>query len=197
MNTTRQTKLIIVSAPSGSGKTTIVKHLLASFPTLTFSISATSRKIRSGEIDGRDYFFISTEEFKERIKNGDLLEWQEVYPGSFYGTLKSQIEQQLQNGKDLIFDVDVVGGLNIKKEFGERALSVFVCPPSIESLQERLRYRNTDSPETISKRVEKANLEMTFIDQFDFVLMNKDLEEAKREIVKKVSDFLSYSNVNS
>ncbi len=193
----KQPKLIIVSAPSGSGKTTIVKHLLASFPNLTFSISATNRKIRSGETDGTDYFFISTDDFKEKIKNGDLLEWQEVYPGSFYGTLRQQIEKLLSEGKNVIFDVDVVGGLNIKKEFGNSALSVFVCPPSIATLEERLKCRNTDSPETIRKRVEKAILEMEYIDKFDYVLMNKDLEEAKKEIVKKVSDFLSDSNINS
>ncbi|HLN54209.1 MAG TPA: guanylate kinase [Lentimicrobium sp.] len=190
MNTNKQTRLIIVSAPSGSGKTTIVKHLLSVFPSLAFSVSATSRKIRNGETDGKDYFFISEDEFRKRIDRGDLLEWQEVYSGSLYGTLRSEIDKLLAAGKNVIFDVDVVGGLNIKKEFGERALAVFVCPPSIEALEQRLNCRNTDSPETIKKRVEKAVHEMTYIDKFDFVLMNKDLQEAKKEIVKRVDDFL-------
>lgn len=190
MTSNRQPKLIIISAPSGSGKTTIVKYLLTVFPSLAFSISATSRKIRNGETDGKDYFFISAEDFKKRINRGELLEWQEVYSGSLYGTLRPEIDRLLAEGKDVIFDVDVVGGLNIKKEFGERALAVFVCPPSIKALEERLNCRNTDSVETIRKRVEKAASEMTYIDKFDYVLVNKDLEEAKREIFQKVNDFL-------
>lgn len=183
-------KLIIVSAPSGSGKTTIVKHLITNFPSLGFSVSATSRKKREGEVDGRDYFFIAEDEFRKRIAEGDLLEWQEVYTGNFYGTLNSEVENLLSSGKDVIFDVDVVGGLNIKKQFGNRALSIFVCPPSIQALEDRLKCRNTDSDETIKKRVEKAEHEMTFSDKFDYVLINDCLESAKENVVKIVGEFL-------
>lgn len=185
-----QPKLIIVSAPSGSGKTTIVRHLLSCFPSLAFSVSATSRKIRGGEQDGKDYFFISEDEFRNRIASGDLLEWQEVYSGSLYGTLKSEVERMMSEGKDVIFDVDVVGGLNIKKEFGNRALSVFVKPPSVKIIEERLNCRNTDSAETIRNRVAKAEQELSYADRFDFVLVNDDLENAKQEISKVVENFL-------
>ncbi len=190
----REPKLIIVSAPSGSGKTTIVKHLLSAFSSLAFSVSATSRAMRSGEQHGKDYFFISVEEFKLKIESGDLLEWEEVYSGVYYGTLKSEVERMISNGCDVIFDVDVVGGVNIKKVFGDRALSIFVCPPSVEALKERLLYRNTDSITTIKKRVEKAAYELTFKDKFDFVLINDNLETAKKEIVLKVAEFLEISN---
>lgn len=185
-----QPKLIIVSAPSGSGKTTLVKHLLSVFPSLAFSISATSRKKREGETNGKDYFFITEEEFRHRIAVGDLLEWQEVYPGSFYGSLKSEVEKMMAAGNDVIFDVDVVGGLNIKKEFGSRALSLFVKPPSIEVIRERLNCRNTDTPETISRRVDKATLELEFADKFDHIIVNDNLDKAKEEIVKISADFL-------
>ncbi len=187
----RISKLIIISAPSGSGKTTIVKHLLATFPNIAFSVSATSRKLRSGETDGKDYFFISEDEFKQKIASSDLLEWQEVYAGSYYGTLRSEVERLLTEGKDVIFDVDVVGGLNIKKEFGSRALAVFVSPPSIKSLEERLIFRNTDSAETIRKRIEKAAHELSYADKFDYVLVNENLDVAKDTIVKVVKEFLN------
>lgn len=187
----RKPKLIIVSAPSGSGKTTIVKHLLATFPTIAFSVSATSRKLRSGETDGKDYFFISEDEFILKIASSDLLEWQEVYAGSYYGTLRSEVERLLKQGKDVIFDVDVVGGLNIKKEFGSRALAVFVSPPSIKSLEERLIFRNTDSSETIRKRIEKAAHELSYADKFDYVLVNENLDVAKETIVNVVDEFLN------
>lgn len=186
----RQPKLIIVSAPSGSGKTTLVKHLLFMFPTLSFSISATSRKMRAGETDGVDYYFITEEEFRKKIDEGDMLEWQEVYPGSFYGSLKSEVERMLEQGHDVIFDVDVVGGLNIKKEFGDRALALFIQPPSIELIEERLNCRNTDSPETIKKRVEKAALELSYANKFDHVIINDNLDKAKEEIVKVAVKFL-------
>ncbi len=187
----RISKLIIISAPSGSGKTTIVKHLLATFPSIAFSVSATSRKLRSGETDGKDYFFISEDEFKQKIDSSELLEWQEVYASSYYGTLRSEVERLLNEGKDVIFDVDVVGGLNIKKEFGNRALAVFVCPPSIESLEERLVFRNTDSIETIRKRIEKAAHELSYADKFDYVLVNENLDVAKETIVNVVNEFLN------
>lgn len=183
-------KLIIVSAPSGAGKTTIVKHLLSTFPSLAFSISATSRAIRKGEVHGVDYFFITSDEFKHKIEAGDLLEWEEVYNGSYYGTLKSEVNRMLENHRDVIFDVDVVGGLNIKKEFGNWAFSVFVSPPSLQALEERLKCRNTDSLETIAKRIAKAELEMSYADKFDYILVNDNLEMAKKTIVKVVGNFL-------
>lgn len=186
----RTPKLIIVSAPSGAGKTTIVKHLLSTFPSLAFSISATSRNMRKGEVDGNDYFFMSDEAFRQKIDSGDLLEWEEVYKGSYYGTLKSEVNRMLQDGRDVIFDVDVVGGLNIKKEFGQRALSVFVSPPSLQALEDRLNCRNTDSPETINKRIAKAELEMSFADKFDYILVNDNLNKAKDTIVDLVREFL-------
>jgi len=186
-----QRKLIIVSAPSGAGKTTIVKHLLSCGLGLEFSVSATSRAMRSGEINGRDYFFISVDEFRQRIEAGDLLEWEEVYPGSFYGTLKSEVTRLLNAGKHVIFDVDVVGGLNIKKVFGKDALAVFVSPPSVLELENRLISRNTDSAETIRKRIEKARWELEFAPKFDFILINEDLEKAKAAAFLKVAEFIN------
>lgn len=191
MNKETDKKLIIVSAPSGAGKTTIVKHLLTCIPELGFSVSATSRAIRAGETHGNDYFFISALEFRQRIDEGDLLEWEEVYPGSFYGTLKSEVIRLMKEGKHVIFDVDVVGGLNIKKAFGNDALSVFVSPPSVAELENRLKNRNTDSPETISKRIAKAKWELEFAPKFDYILINNDLETAKAEILKKVLNFIN------
>lgn len=191
MNKETDKKLIIVSAPSGAGKTTIVKHLLTCIPELGFSVSATSRAIRAGETHGIDYFFISAGEFRQRIDEGDLLEWEEVYPGSFYGTLKSEVFRLMKEGKHVIFDVDVVGGLNIKKAFGNDALSVFVSPPSVAELENRLKNRNTDSPETISKRIAKARWELEFAPKFDYILINNDLETAKAEILEKVLNFIN------
>lgn len=186
----KEKKLIIVSAPSGAGKTTIVRHLLSCNLGLAFSVSATTRAIRPGEVDGKDYFFISEEGFKSRIKKGDLLEWEEVYKGTFYGTLRSEVERNMKNGFHVIFDVDVVGGINIKNAFGERAFSVFVSPPSVSDLEIRLNNRHTDSEETIRKRMEKAKWEMEFADKFDFILVNDDLEKAKAEVLAKVKEFL-------
>jgi guanylate kinase len=183
-------KLVIVSAPSGAGKTTLVRHLLDADLNLGFSVSATSRPKRPGETDGKDYFFISEEQFRKKIDNDELLEWQEVYPGSFYGTLIAQVELLLNQGRNVIFDVDVVGGLNIKKFYGNRALSVFVSPPSVEELGKRLSSRNTDSRETISRRLEKARWELEFATRFDLIVVNDVLEDAKRTIVEHVTAFL-------
>src|ERR1044072_3908135 len=151
-----QGKLVIFSAPSGAGKTTIVQHLLRVFPDLEFSISACSREIRRGETYGVDYYFLNVEEFKEKIANNEFAEWEEVYTDNFYGTLKSEIERIWRNEKHIIFDMDVIGGLNLKKQFGDRALAIFVMPPSIEHLESRLRTRETETPESIARRIGKA-----------------------------------------
>jgi guanylate kinase len=188
---TKPGKLFIFSAPSGSGKTTIVKYLLENIEGLTFSISATSRKMRSGEQNGKDYFFMSEDEFKSRIAKNEFLEWEEVYSGSFYGTLKSEVDEMLQQGKHVLFDVDVLGGLNIKQHYQDQALAVFVKAPSISVLQERLQSRLTDSAEQIQKRIEKAEFEMTFADKFDIILINDDLAKARNEIISIVLNFIN------
>ena len=182
--------LLVLSGPSGAGKGTICHKLREKRNDLSYSVSATTRAPRKGEVDGKDYFFITPEAFRIKIEEGDLLEWQEVYKGNFYGTLKSQVKFLLDQGKNIIFDVDVVGGLNIKKHFGDRALSVFVSPPSPEELENRLRSRNTDSEETINKRMEKARWELGFAPRFDYILVNNDLETAKKEAHKVVTEFL-------
>lgn len=185
-------KLIIFSAPSGSGKTTLVHHLL-DIPEmkLAFSISATSRAERPNETHGKDYYFLSEDEFRDRIGKGDFLEWEEVYPGRFYGTLRSEIARIHAEGKHVMFDVDVVGGLNIKKQFGDRALAVFVKPPSIEELERRLRERSTESEESLKERVSKASEEVAFADRFDVVLVNDDLEQAKADAEELVANFIA------
>ena len=184
-------KLFVFSAPSGSGKTTIVHHLLGQKElNLDFSISATSRPKRGKEIDGKDYHFISQKQFKEFVKNDDFVEWEEVYQDNFYGTLKSEIERIWQQGKHVIFDIDVVGGLRIKKKFPERTLAIFVRPPSIEEMEKRLRNRQTDSEEKIQERVAKAERELQFAKDFDVVLINGDLDIAKKEAFMLVSDFI-------
>jgi guanylate kinase len=183
-------KLVIVSAPSGAGKTTIMRYLISCPFGLKFSVSVTSRNPRLGEVNGRDYFFISIEEFKEKINNREFLEWQEVYPGTFYGTLKSQVEPFIANGNPVIFDVDVVGGLNIKKMFGNEALAIFVQPPSIEVLKTRLINRSSESDEKINQRIEKAVYEMGFANQFDVIIINDVLEVAFKEAEKIVRGFL-------
>jgi len=185
-----QSKLIIVSAPSGAGKTTIVKHLLSSGLNLGFSVSACSRPIRQGETDGKDYFFLTTEEFKIKIDNGDLLEWQEVYPGSFYGTLRSEVDHLLDAGQSVIFDVDVVGGLNIKNIYVNQALAIFVMPPSFEILKGRLIARCTDSEQSLENRLDKAALELTYAPRFDYILINDHLDKAFSKAVEVVSAFL-------
>ena len=168
-------KLIIFSAPSGSGKSTIINFLLKQNLNLYFSISATSRPPRGTEQNGVEYFFLTPEEFKQHIANNDFLEYEEVYPNRFYGTLKTQVEKQLSAGQNIIFDVDVVGGCNIKKFYGDRALSLFIQPPSIDELRNRLQKRGTDSPEIIENRVAKAEFELTFANKFDAVIINDNL----------------------
>jgi len=182
--------MIIVSAPSGAGKTTIVRHLLKKFPQLGFSVSATSRKIREGEMDGREYYFMTSEEFRQMIEQEKLLEWQEVYPGSYYGTQVSEVERISANGQFPVFDVDVVGGLNIKKMFGEKALAIFIRPPSFEILESRLRSRATDSEESLQKRLNKVKWELTFEKDFDCVIVNDNLIDAFLESESIVSQFL-------
>jgi guanylate kinase len=184
-------KAIIFCAPSGSGKTTIVKHLLSVDDRLSFSVSACTRKQREGEIHGKDYYFLSHETFKQKIEAGEFLEHEEVYGGNFYGTLKSEVERIWSLGKTVMFDVDVVGGLNIKEYFGDRALAVFVKPPSIETLEQRLRYRSTETEETLRMRVDKAVHELVFESKFEHVLMNDDLTVALKNAEKLVNDFLA------
>lgn len=183
-------KLLIFSAPSGSGKTTLVKHLLKNISNLTFSVSATSRLPRAEEVNGKDYYFLSAAEFQKKIKENAFLEWEEVYPEVFYGTLLSQIEEKRTAGLHVIFDVDVVGGLNIKKYYEAEALAVFVQVPSIEILAQRLNQRGTDNAESIKKRLEKAAYEMTFAPQFDYIIVNNELEDAQHELLAIVSQFL-------
>jgi guanylate kinase len=184
-------KCIIVSAPSGAGKTTIVRHLLAQDLGLAFSISATSRPKRDYEIDGHDYYFITSDEFRQRIVDGAFVEWEEVYQGRFYGTLRAEMTRIWAEGHTPIFDVDVVGGLHLKGIFGENGLAVFIAPPSMEVLEERLRLRGTETPETLNDRVDKAVHEMTYAPRFDAVVVNDDRDRACSEAYQRVRDFLS------
>jgi guanylate kinase len=183
-------KMIIVSAPSGAGKTTIVKHLLSTFPKLGFSVSATSRGIRPGEQNRREYYFMSSDEFRVMIAEKKLLEWQEVYPGSFYGTPVSEVERITSNGQFPVFDLDVVGGLNVKKMYGDNALAIFIRPPSYEILESRLRTRATDNEESLQKRLDKVKWELGFEKDFDCVIVNDKLENAFRDAEIMVRDFL-------
>lgn len=184
-------KLIVFSAPSGSGKTTIVKYLLAQEELkLDFSISATSREPRGKEVHGKDYYFLSLEDFKKKIKNDEFLEWEEVYRDNFYGTLKSEVEKIWAQGKNVIFDIDVVGGLDIKHIYPEKTLAVFVKPPSIEELKIRLKKRQTESPDKINMRVAKASIELATAPQFDHIIINNDLNTALEEAYSLVADFV-------
>jgi len=185
-------KMLIVSAPSGSGKSTIVNWLMREHPELKlyFSISCTSRAPRGTEQNGVEYFFLTPEEFKEKIQNDEFLEYEEVYENRFYGTLKQQVENQREAGQNVVFDVDVKGGINIKKYYGDEALSLFIQPPSVEELRRRLEGRGTDTPEAISERLAKAEYEMTFAPQFDHVIVNDNLDVAKQETLQVVNDFL-------
>ena len=186
-------KMLIVSAPSGSGKSTIVNWLMQEHPELKlyFSISCTSRAPRGTERDGVEYFFLTPEEFKVKIANNEFLEYEEVYVDRFYGTLKQQVERQREAGQNVVFDVDVKGGINIKKYYGNEALSLFIQPPSVEELRKRLIGRGTDTAEAIEQRLDKAEYELTFASQFDKIIVNDDLEKAKQETLRVVIDFLA------
>lgn len=181
---------MIFSAPSGAGKTTIVRYLLTQGLGLEFSVSACSREPRANEVNGKDYHFYTVEQFREKIEKGDFVEWEEVYSNMFYGTLKSEIDRIWQRGHAVIFDVDVIGGLNLKKLFGEKALAVFVNPPSIETLEQRLRYRSTESEEKILTRLGKARVELVKAVEFDYILNNFNLETACAEAKQVVREFL-------
>ena len=183
-------KLVIFSAPSGSGKTTIVKELLKRFDCFEFSISATSRQPRGQEQNGIDYHFMTNEEFKSRVERGEFVEWEEVYAGTCYGTLKSEMEHIWAKGNIIIFDVDVMGGINLKRLFGEDACSVFIMPPSVEELERRLRGRGTDTEEVIMKRIAKAEFELSKASEFDYTVVNDVLEDAVEQTVAIISQFL-------
>jgi guanylate kinase len=186
----KQGKLFIFSAPSGSGKTTLVRELMKRVPNLSFSISATTRPPRGQEKDKVDYYFLSLEAFKKHISQGDFAEYEEVYPGKFYGTLKSEIERVRKLGKHLVLDVDVVGGVNLKTMYGNDALSIFVTPPSIEVLKERLEKRGTDSAESIQTRMDKAAFEMEYAPKFDLAIINDDLNKAIEETESRMVQFI-------
>lgn len=185
-------KLLIFSAPSGSGKSTIINWLMQEHPELNmhFSISCTSRAPRGQEQNGVEYFFLTPEEFREKIQNDEFVEYEEVYQDRYYGTLKSQVEKQLAAGENVVFDVDVHGAMNIKKVYGDRALSLFIQPPSIEELRRRLNGRGTDAPEVIEQRIARAEYELTFAEKFDTIVINDDLENAKQEALDKLQAFL-------
>ena len=186
-------KLIIISAPSGTGKSTIIGWLMKEHPelNLAFSISCTSRPPRGTEQNGVEYFFLTPEEFRERIDNDEFLEYEEVYEGRFYGTLKAQVERQLEAGQNVVFDVDVKGGVNIKRYYGDEALSVFIQPPSIAELRRRLEGRGTDEPEVIDQRIARAEFELTFADKFDTIVVNDQLDQAEADALKTIKAFLS------
>lgn len=184
-------KLIIFSAPSGAGKTTIVKRLLEKYgDKIAFSISASTREPRAGEVDGKDYYFISKEEFLHRIAKKEFVEFEEVYSGTFYGTLRSEIERIWEKGKAVIFDIDVIGGLHLKRKFGDNALAIFVQPPTLDVLIDRLRGRGTDSEEKLKERIEKADKELAYADQFDIILKNDNLEDACKEASDLLINFV-------
>lgn len=191
MTLQNQGKCVIFSAPSGAGKTTIVHYLLREIPELAFSISACSREPRGREIPGVDYHYFSVDEFKQKIANDEFVEWQEVYANNYYGTLKSEIEKNWAAGKVVVFDVDAEGGINLKKIFGSQALAVFIKPPSLFVLEQRLRNRRTETEENIKMRLEKANRELSRADRFDYILMNDNLEKACLEAKGKVLQFMS------
>ena len=186
-------KLIIFSAPSGTGKSTIINWLMKEHEELhlAFSISCTSRAPRGTEQNGVEYFFISPEEFRMRIEDDEFLEYEEVYTDRFYGTLKSQVERQLEAGQNVVFDVDVKGGVNIKKHYGDEAMSIFIQPPSIDELRRRLEHRATDAPEVIDQRIARAAFELTFADKFDKIVINDKLDQAKADALKLVQDFIA------
>ena len=187
----RESKVLVCCAPSGSGKSTLIEHLLQHVDNLQFSISATSRPPRGKEQNGVEYYFLTPEEFRARIDNGDFLEYCEVYENRFYGTLKSEVDAMLKEGKNVVCDVDVIGAENIKKIYGDRALTLFIQPPSIEELRRRLESRGTDVPEVIDERVRRAAFELSFAPKFDTIVVNDDLALAKKDIVERVETFLN------
>lgn len=184
-------KCIILCAPSGAGKTSITKYLLGKDLNLEFSISACNRKKRPNETNGIDYHFLSTEDFKSKIKTNEFIEWEEVYDNMFYGTLKSEIERIWKSGKNVIFDVDVKGGLSLTNYFGDNALAIFIQPPSLEELERRLRNRGTESEETVQRRISKASHELAFAKEFDKVILNNKLEDAQKEAYNIIKSFIS------
>jgi len=190
MVSSNKNKVLIISAPSGAGKSTLVNHLLKKGLPLAFSVSATSRKPRAHEVNGREYYFIRTAEFKRKIKAGDFIEWQEVYQNHYYGTLKKEIERITNEGMIPLFDVDVQGGINLKKIFGDNALAIFIMPPSVEELRARLIKRGTETPDDIGMRVEKAFSEILLADSFDRVIVNDDLRRASGEISSVIREFI-------
>lgn len=187
-------KLFIFTAPSGAGKTTIVRHLLKTFPFLSFSVSATTRAKRSHEEDGKDYYFLDADAFREKIRQGAFLEWEEVYEDHFYGTLRSEVDRLLGEGKHVVFDIDVQGALNIKKIYGADALAIFVKPPSREILLHRLRQRKTETAESLHRRIDKAEKELQYEKKFDYVLVNNDLGKALKEAEELVLAFIRTPN---
>lgn len=187
-------KLLIFSAPSGAGKTTLVKYLMSKLPDMEFSVSACSRKARQGEKDGIDYYFLSADEFRKKIAGNEFVEWEEVYEDHYYGTLLSEVNRIRNRGKHVVFDVDVKGGVNIKEQFGDEALAVFVKPPSVVELKNRLLGRNTETSETLKKRLDRAVFELGFEDRFDVVIVNDDLETAKLESLSLVEKFINFNS---
>ena len=183
-------KIIIFSAPSGSGKSSLIGHVLERFPQLEFSISATSRAPRGSEVNGKEYYFLSNEEFKNKVAAGEFVEWEEVYAGTCYGTLRSELKRIWDKGHVIVFDVDVKGGVNLKKIFGDDALSIFIMPPSVEELRRRLEKRGTDTPETIAKRVAKAEEEITYAPLFDKIVVNDSLETAIADATRITETFI-------
>jgi guanylate kinase len=185
-------KLIIITAPSGAGKTTIVKYLLQQIPSLAFSVSATTRSIRQNEKDGTDYYFLTVDEFKNKIEKNEFVEWEEVYPGRFYGTLKVEVKRLWDAGKQIIFDVDVMGAMNLQYKFPERTFSIFIKPPSMDVLIERLQKRNTETPQTLETRIERFKLELDYENKFDKVIINDVLETAEHEAYESVMQFIRH-----
>ncbi len=183
-------KMLIVTAPSGAGKTTIVRHLLKTFENLSFSVSATTRPPREGEVDGKDYYFLTLRKFNNRIKKEAFAEWEEVYPGKFYGTLKSEIEKKWRKKKNVVFDIEVIGATNLKKLYGDRALAIFIKPPSLEELIRRLENRDTENKKTLAERIARAKEELTYENNFDKVLINDQLSVALKEAEQMVIDFM-------
>jgi len=186
-----QGKLIVFAAPSGSGKTSIVKFLLAQEMSLKFSISATTRRIRANEKEGVDYFFLTTEQFVKKVSDGEFLEWEEVYTGTYYGTLKLEVDKLLANGENVLLDIDVLGALNIKKIYADQALALFIKPPSVEALVERLKNRGTENEESLKRRIDKVTYELSFEPNFDITIINNDLIEAQSEVKQIVLNFIT------